>query len=91
MTSTQNHDAIITGASRAGIFLGSALTHAGWRTALIERDRLRGTCVNVGCTQTKTMVASARVANLAGRAVAPIIPLALIIPTVFLLIGGTGL
>jgi pyruvate/2-oxoglutarate dehydrogenase complex dihydrolipoamide dehydrogenase (E3) component len=69
MTSTEDYDAIIIGASRAGISLGSALAQAGWRTALIERDQLGGTCVNVGCTPTKTMAATARVAYLAGRAV----------------------
>jgi pyruvate/2-oxoglutarate dehydrogenase complex dihydrolipoamide dehydrogenase (E3) component len=69
MTRTpQTYDAIIIGASRAAIYLGPALAQAGWRTALIERDNLGGVCVNVGCTPTKTMVASARIAYLARRA-----------------------
>jgi pyruvate/2-oxoglutarate dehydrogenase complex dihydrolipoamide dehydrogenase (E3) component len=67
MSTTDDYDAIIIGASRAAIFLGSALARAGRRTALIERDHLGGTCVNVGCTPTKTMVASARVAYMAKR------------------------
>jgi pyruvate/2-oxoglutarate dehydrogenase complex dihydrolipoamide dehydrogenase (E3) component len=68
MTTTKRYDAIIIGASRAAIYLGPALARAGWRTALVERDRLGGVCVNVGCTPTKTMVASARIAYLARRA-----------------------
>ena len=68
MTSTQDYDALIIGASRAAIHLGRALAKAGCRTAIIERDHLGGVCVNVGCTPTKTMVASARVAYQAHRA-----------------------
>ena len=40
----------------------------GWQTAIVEREHVGGTCVNEGCTPTKTMVASARVAHLARRA-----------------------
>jgi pyruvate/2-oxoglutarate dehydrogenase complex dihydrolipoamide dehydrogenase (E3) component len=43
------------------------LAEAGWKTALIEKEHIGGTCVNEGCTPTKTMVASARVAYLARR------------------------
>ena len=68
MTTPQEYDAIILGSSRAAIFLSHALAQAGRRTALVEREHLGGTCINVGCTPTKTMVASARVAYLAGRA-----------------------
>ncbi len=68
MTTSQTHDAIIIGSSRAAIYLSISLAQAGWRTALIERDLVGGTCLNVGCTPTKTMVASARVAYLAKRA-----------------------
>jgi pyruvate/2-oxoglutarate dehydrogenase complex dihydrolipoamide dehydrogenase (E3) component len=68
MTTAQQYDAIIIGASRAAIYLGPALAQAGWRTAIIERDHLGGVCVNVGCTPTKTMAASARVAYAARRA-----------------------
>jgi pyruvate/2-oxoglutarate dehydrogenase complex dihydrolipoamide dehydrogenase (E3) component len=46
----------------------SALAQAGYHTALIEREHIAGTCINEGCTPTKTMVASARVAYLARRA-----------------------
>src|SRR5258705_7121920 len=45
-----------------------ALANSGLRTALIERQHVGGTCINEGCTPTKTMVASARVAYLARRA-----------------------
>ena len=65
--STQNYDAIVIGAGQAGTPLSQALAGAGLRTALIEREHVGGTCVNEGCTPTKTMVASARVAYLARR------------------------
>jgi pyruvate/2-oxoglutarate dehydrogenase complex dihydrolipoamide dehydrogenase (E3) component len=47
--------------------LCQALANAGMRTAIVEREHVGGTCVNEGCTPTKTMVASARVAYLARR------------------------
>ncbi len=68
MTTSQKYDVIIIGASRAAIFLGHAFASAGQQTALVEREYLGGTCINVGCTPAKTMVASARVAHLARRA-----------------------
>ena len=61
-------DAIIIGTGQAGKPLAGAFAEAGWRTAIVERDRVGGTCVVRGCTPTKTMVASARVAYLARRA-----------------------
>jgi pyruvate/2-oxoglutarate dehydrogenase complex dihydrolipoamide dehydrogenase (E3) component len=67
MTS-QQYDAIIIGSGQAGTPLSTTLAEAGMRTALIERKHVGGTCVNEGCTPTKTMVASARVAYLARRA-----------------------
>src|SRR5215467_6746881 len=66
MDSTR-YDAIVIGAGQAGVPLSQALAGAGMRTALIEREHVGGTCVNEGCTPTKTMVASARVAYLAKR------------------------
>jgi pyruvate/2-oxoglutarate dehydrogenase complex dihydrolipoamide dehydrogenase (E3) component len=68
MTTNHNYDAIIIGAGQAGGPLSTALVHAGWKTALIERQFVGGTCINWGCTPTKTMVASGRVAYLARRA-----------------------
>ena len=65
---TEELDAIIIGTGQAGKPLAGALAEAGRRTAIIERDRVGGTCVVRGCTPTKTMVASARVAHLARRA-----------------------
>lgn len=65
---TEHYDAIVIGAGQAGGPLAGALAGAGRRTALIERTHVGGTCVNEGCTPTKTMVASARVAYLARRA-----------------------
>lgn len=61
------YDAVIIGVGQAGDPLARALAKAGRRMAMIERDVVGGTCVNRGCTPTKTMIASARVAYLAGR------------------------
>ncbi len=68
MGTTEQFDAIIVGSGQAGTPLSTALAEAGIRTALIERVHVGGTCVNEGCTPTKTMVASGRVAYLARRA-----------------------
>lgn len=59
--------AIVIGSGQGGTPLSMALAKEGWRTALIERTHVGGTCINEGCTPTKTMVASARVASLARR------------------------
>ncbi|HEX8968898.1 MAG TPA: FAD-dependent oxidoreductase, partial [Chloroflexota bacterium] len=59
------YEAIVIGAGQSGGPLSTALAGAGYRTALIEREHVGGTCINVGCTPSKTMVASARVAYLA--------------------------
>src|SRR5882757_7966197 len=68
MAQALSYDAIIIGAGQAGGPLSTALANAGRKTALIEREHVGGTCVNEGCTPTKTMVASGRVAYLARRA-----------------------
>jgi pyruvate/2-oxoglutarate dehydrogenase complex dihydrolipoamide dehydrogenase (E3) component len=64
----QQYDAIIIGAGQSGGPLSTAFARAGWKTAIIEREHVGGTCINEGCTPTKTMVGSARVAYLARRA-----------------------
>jgi pyruvate/2-oxoglutarate dehydrogenase complex dihydrolipoamide dehydrogenase (E3) component len=64
----ERYDAIVIGAGQAGVPLSRALAQAGWRTALVEREHVGGTCINEGCTPTKAMVASGRVAYLARRA-----------------------
>src|SRR5262245_55031907 len=61
-------DAIIIGAGQAGPPLADRLTRSGMSVALIERHLFGGTCVNTGCTPTKTLVASAYAAHLARRA-----------------------
>ena len=61
-------DVIIIGAGQGGGPIASAFARAGRKTALIEREFAGGTCVNWGCTPTKTMIASGRVAHLAHRA-----------------------
>lgn len=67
MATDQHYDAIVIGSGQAGTPLCTALAGAGLRTAIIEKEHIGGTCVNEGCTPTKTMVASARVAYLARR------------------------
>ena len=67
MSSPTKYDAIVIGAGQAGVPLSTELAGAARRTLLIEREHVGGTCVNEGCTPTKTMVASARVAYLARR------------------------
>ena len=64
----QRFDAIIVGAGQAGPPLAARLSSAGQTVALIERHLFGGTCVNTGCIPTKTLVASAKVAETARRA-----------------------
>jgi len=64
----EGYEAVVIGSGQAGTPLSRTLAEAGWKTALIEREHVGGTCVNEGCAPTKTMVASARVAYLARRA-----------------------
>lgn len=68
MVQSTTYDAILIGSGQATGPLSTALAGAGWKTALIEQEHIGGTCINEGCTPTKTMVASARVAYLARRA-----------------------
>src|SRR6476646_2210914 len=67
MSSTTHYDAIVIGAGQSGGPLSSGLARSGRKTAIVEREHVGGTCINEGCTPTKTMVASARVAHLARR------------------------
>jgi pyruvate/2-oxoglutarate dehydrogenase complex dihydrolipoamide dehydrogenase (E3) component len=61
-------DDIVVGAGQGGVPLARALAGVGRRVVLVEREHVGGTCINVGCTPTKTMVASARAAHMARRA-----------------------
>ena len=61
------YDAIIIGTGQAGPPLARRLAGSGMKVAIIERDRFGGTCVNTGCTPTKTLVASAYAAHMARR------------------------
>jgi pyruvate/2-oxoglutarate dehydrogenase complex dihydrolipoamide dehydrogenase (E3) component len=63
-----NYDAIVVGTGQAGPPLARRLVAAGWKVAVIERKLFGGTCVNTGCTPTKTLVASAYAAHVARRA-----------------------
>jgi pyruvate/2-oxoglutarate dehydrogenase complex dihydrolipoamide dehydrogenase (E3) component len=67
MAPLERFDAIVIGSGQAGTPLCQALARAGMHTALIEREHVGGTCVNEGCTPTKTMIASGRVAYLVRR------------------------
>jgi pyruvate/2-oxoglutarate dehydrogenase complex dihydrolipoamide dehydrogenase (E3) component len=62
------YDAIVIGSGQAGNPLSQKLADQGWSVALIEQDQLGGTCINTGCTPTKTMMASAQVAYYARNA-----------------------
>jgi pyruvate/2-oxoglutarate dehydrogenase complex dihydrolipoamide dehydrogenase (E3) component len=63
-----NFDAIVIGTGQAGPALAARLSGAGMKVAVIEKHKFGGTCVNDGCTPTKTMVASAYAARVASRA-----------------------
>jgi pyruvate/2-oxoglutarate dehydrogenase complex dihydrolipoamide dehydrogenase (E3) component len=63
-----NFDAIIIGTGQSGPALARRLVTAGWKVAIIERKLFGGTCVNTGCTPTKTLIASAHAAHVARRA-----------------------
>ena len=67
MADAKHYDAVVIGSGQAGGPLSTTLAGAGWKTALVEREHVGGTCVNEGCTPTKTKVARARVAHLARR------------------------
>ena len=64
---TEHFDAIVIGAGQAGPALAARLDREGLKTAVIERQLMGGTCVNVGCIPTKTLVASARAVHVARR------------------------
>ncbi len=65
---TTHYDVVIVGSGQSGTPLASAFARAGRKTAIIDRAHIGGCCVNEGCTPTKTMIASGRVAYLARRA-----------------------
>jgi pyruvate/2-oxoglutarate dehydrogenase complex dihydrolipoamide dehydrogenase (E3) component len=64
---SKHYDYVVIGAGQAGTPLAGVLSKAGRKTALIERSHLGGCCINEGCTPTKTLIASGRVAYLAHR------------------------
>ena len=67
MATRRHYDAIVIGAGQGGVPLAKTLAQAGRKVALVEREHVGGTCYNEGCTPTKTMVASAKVAYLDRR------------------------
>ncbi len=62
------YDAIIIGTGQSGPSLAGRMNREGMKLAVIERNLIGGTCVNIGCIPTKTLVASARAAHMARRA-----------------------
>jgi pyruvate/2-oxoglutarate dehydrogenase complex dihydrolipoamide dehydrogenase (E3) component len=67
MTPALHYGAVVIGSGQGGNPLAQVLAQSGRRTALVEREHVGGTCINEGCTPTKTMIASARVAYLDRR------------------------
>ncbi|MCD0490241.1 mercuric reductase [Pedobacter sp. MC2016-14] len=63
----RDYDAIVIGAGQAGVPLAKKMAAAGLKTLLVEKRAVGGTCINDGCTPTKAMIASARMAYLAKR------------------------
>ena len=68
MAGEREADVVIVGTGQAAVPLAGKLTAAGKHVVIIERGDLGGTCVNVGCTPTKTIIASARAAHVARTA-----------------------
>lgn len=64
----ENYDAIVLGAGQSGMPLAKKISKLGLSVALIEKRVIGGTCINDGCSPTKTMVSSARVAHIVSRA-----------------------
>src|SRR5215212_10579516 len=67
MTPALHYGAVVIGSGQGGNPLAQVLAQSGRRTALVEREHVGGTCINEGCTPTKTMIASAKVAYLDRR------------------------
>lgn len=63
----KTYDAIIIGAGQAGVPLAKKLAGKGLRTAIIEKRLIGGTCINDGCTPTKTLITSGRIAHLVSK------------------------
>jgi pyruvate/2-oxoglutarate dehydrogenase complex dihydrolipoamide dehydrogenase (E3) component len=63
-----HYDCLVIGSGQAGPALAVRLAKSGLKTAIVERNRIGGTCVNVGCIPTKALVASARVAHVVQNA-----------------------
>ncbi|QDH78103.1 mercuric reductase [Echinicola soli] len=64
----KNYDAVIVGAGQSGMPLAKKISNLGLSVALVEKRAIGGTCINDGCSPTKTMVSSARLAHLVSRA-----------------------
>ncbi len=68
MSDAEYYDAIIIGSGQGGNPLGKALANHGLKTAIVERDKVGGCCINYGCTPSKTMAASSEVIGLTEKA-----------------------
>ncbi|MBC7757488.1 MAG: mercuric reductase [Phormidesmis sp. FL-bin-119] len=65
----RHYNAVIIGSGQGGTPLAKKLAKKGWKTVLIEKESIGGTCINVGCTPTKTMIASAKTAYTVTQAI----------------------
>lgn len=59
----EKYDTIIIGSGQAGNPLAKDLASEGWKVAVIEKNYVGGSCINYGCTPSKTMAASAKIAD----------------------------
>ena len=64
---SENFDAVMIGSGRAGNRLAQDFALSGWKVAVVERGYVGGSCINYGCTPSKTMAASALTADLVRR------------------------
>ena len=62
------YDAVVIGTGQSGVPLAKTLAGEGWRTAIIERHLVGGSCINYGCTPSKTMAASSKVIHIINNA-----------------------
>src|SRR4051812_28816063 len=68
MTEIEDVELLVVGGGKAGKSLAMDRAKAGWKVAMVERDKIGGTCINVACIPTKSLVASARTLLTARRA-----------------------
>jgi pyruvate/2-oxoglutarate dehydrogenase complex dihydrolipoamide dehydrogenase (E3) component len=68
MEIAEKYDAVVIGTGQSGVPLAKTLAGEGWKTAIIERALVGGSCINYGCTPSKTMAASSEVIHISKKA-----------------------